>query len=273
VVDGGAISSWDLRATRLALRSVLRRRPEPYHHQIVEAAHNEPIEGLADPGGAAHPPSEAEAKDLSTLIVYDDHERRSGLVRVVDSAGSAVGDFDQGPWNLEQAERAWVGMTRATNRLAVRKEIGLRGGRSDGQLWLRVGVENVGDEAFAGGLELEWNINLLGGGANPAACYRSGEEEWRHDSTGSVAPGASLSFGNSFEGIDIALNAEPAAPAEWFAVETVSNSESGFERVYQGSCLVQRWLLALAVGESATFTTTLSVTQSRDRAAEEVTRN
>jgi alpha-amylase len=273
VVDGGALSSWDLRPTRLALGSVLRRRPEPYHHQIIEAAHNEPIEGLADPGIAAHPPSEAEAKDLSKLIVYDDHERRSALLRVLDGGGSTVGDFEQGPWRLDQAERAWVAISRASDGLTARKEIGLGGGRSAGQLWLRVKLDNSRDEPFDGVLELEWNINLLGGGANPAACYRSGDQEWRHDSTGSVAAGAELAFGNSFEGVEIALNAQPAAPAEWFAVETVSNSESGFERVYQGSCLIQRWPVTLAVGESATFTTTLSVAQSRDRSAEEMSRD
>ncbi len=69
------------------------------------------------------------------------------------------------------------------------------------------------------------------------------------------------------------MSAEPSASASWFPVETVSNSESGFERVYQGSCLIQRWPLALAAGQSVTFTTILSFTQSRDRSAEEAERS
>jgi len=66
------------------------------------------------------------------------------------------------------------------------------------------------------------------------------------------------------------MTASPPAPAEWFAVHTVSNSETGFERVYQGSCLVLRWPLALAGGQTQTFTTSFSVTQSRDRFDEEI---
>ena len=35
-----------------------------------------------------------------------------------------------------------------------------------------------------------------------------------------------------------------------FPLETVSGSEAGFERTYQGSCLLLQWLLKLPPGES-----------------------
>jgi alpha-amylase len=35
-----------------------------------------------------------------------------------------------------------------------------------------------------------------------------------------------------------------------FPIETVSNSEEGFERAYQGSCLLAHWPLGLTPGES-----------------------
>jgi hypothetical protein len=66
--------------------------------------------------------------------------------------------------------------------------------------------------------------------------------------------------------------AQPPAPQEWFPVETVSNSEAGFERVYQGSCLTQRWALHVRAGERQSFSATLHFTQSRDRSAEETAR-
>jgi hypothetical protein len=50
----------------------------------------------------------------------------------------------------------------------------------------------------------------------------------------------------------------------------VSNSESGFERVYQGSSLLFRWPVALAAGERRTFTIRFGVTQTIDRAAGEL---
>ena len=63
--------------------------------------------------------------------------------------------------------------------------------------------------------------------------------------------------------------AEPAADAWWSPIETVSNSESGFERVYQGSSLLFSWPLRLAPGESRRFSVRQAVSVARDRAAEE----
>jgi len=55
-------------------------------------------------------------------------------------------------------------------------------------------------------------------------------------------------------------------------VETVSNSEAGFERLYQGSCLLLRWPLDLEPGMSARFAARFAVTSTRDRRAEEAGR-
>ena len=63
--------------------------------------------------------------------------------------------------------------------------------------------------------------------------------------------------------------AEPAADAWWSPIETVSNSESGFERVYQGSSLLLSWPLRLAPGEARRFSVRQAVSVARDRAAEE----
>jgi hypothetical protein len=61
---------------------------------------------------------------------------------------------------------------------------------------------------------------------------------------------------------------EPA-DAWWAPVETISNSEAGFERVYQGAGLLLGWPLSLASGESRTVTVEHAVTTTRDRADEE----
>ena len=61
----------------------------------------------------------------------------------------------------------------------------------------------------------------------------------------------------------------PAADAWWAPIETVSNSESGFERVYQGSGLLLSWPLTLAPGESRRFAVAQAVTVARDRTAAE----
>jgi hypothetical protein len=215
------------------------------------------------------PTDRSAAEDLSRLIVYDDHERRSGLTRIFDSSGAAVGDFDRGTWTDDERDVAWLALSRSADDLHVRKEVGVQGGRLEGVLTLKLTIQNLAHRTFEGSLELEWNINLLGGGANRDAFYRSAAGRLTHDSSGSVEPGAALSMGNDYEGASMSVSVEPPATQEWFPVETVSNSESGFEKVYQGSCLIQRWPLTLAPGESATFATIMSVAQARDHRAQE----
>jgi hypothetical protein len=50
----------------------------------------------------------------------------------------------------------------------------------------------------------------------------------------------------------------------------VSNSEAGFERVYQGSALLVSWPVMLAPGEARTFAVTQRVIVARDKAKAEV---
>jgi len=106
-------------------------------------------------------------------------------------------------------------------------------------------------------------------GANPAAYYVLDGERVPHDSTGSRAGLASLHSGNEYVGLDVTTTLTPAADA-WIApIETVSNSEAGFERVYQGSALVLTWQLDLAPGARTSVRVEHLVATSRDRAEEE----
>ena len=67
--------------------------------------------------------------------------------------------------------------------------------------------------------------------------------------------------------MDVGL--DPPGRLTWFPIETVSNSEGGFERVYQGSSLLVRWPLRLVPGGAAIVRMRLAVTEARDRAIEE----
>jgi 4-alpha-glucanotransferase len=269
VAEGAGIGAWNLRAGRVALASVLRRRPEAYHAALRE------MDAAANKKASGPSPHEAwmtKEEGLSRFLVYDDHERRSGLVRLL--AGSAgepteTGEFVSGEWQLVSASEREASLERSVDGVTVRKTIALNGGRRAGALSLTIAVTNDGRKPFDGALEIEWNLNLLGGGANPDAYYAWDGEEARHDAAGSVAAGTRLRFGNRREGAELSVTLEPPTAQSWQPVETVSNSEAGFERVYQGSCLLQRWPLGLAVGESVTLRVELDVNQSRDYAAEE----
>ncbi len=52
------------------------------------------------------------------------------------------------------------------------------------------------------------------------------------------------------------LHAEPSAAFWAYPVETVNDSEGGFERVYQGSAVIPHWPLNAQPGEEMIFTLT-----------------
>jgi alpha-amylase len=162
-----------------------------------------------------------------------------------------VGAFVNGPWTIADVSDAELVATRAANGLTVRKSIALGGDRMDPTLSIRVEVS--AGTAFSGTLELEMNLNLSGGGGNPDAYYRVNDEESRHDAPGEAPADADLSFGNRYQDVEITASADPPAPADWYPVETVSNSEAGFEKIYQGSCLTYRCPLDLHARDEQQF--------------------
>lgn len=110
---------------------------------------------------------------------------------------------------------------------------------------------------------------MLGGGGNPAAYYVLDGERLPHDASGSRADLTSLRSGNEYVGLDVETTVAPAAETWISPIETISNSEAGFERVYQGSAVVFSWPIPLGVGERTAVRMEHIVRTSRDRAEEE----
>jgi hypothetical protein len=136
-------------------------------------------------------------------------------------------------------------------------------------LSLEVRVENRGSAPLEATLALEWATTMLGGGGNPAAYYLLDGERVPHDDAARRASLGELRSGNDYVGLEIATRVAPAAETWISPIDTVSNSEAGFERIYQGSALVFSWPLVLPAGAATTVRVEHTVTTSRDRAAEE----
>ena len=145
----------------------------------------------------------------------------------------------------------------------------LGGDRRTPTLDLTVTVENRSGRRLQALLGLEWTLTMLGGGGNPSAWWEVDGARAGHDSRGAAVNVSQLAQGNDYIGIALATTVSRPATAWWAPVETVSNSEGGFERVYQGSGLLLSWPLALAAGESWTVWVGHVVSTAHDRAVEE----
>jgi alpha-amylase len=61
--------------------------------------------------------------------------------------------------------------------------------------------------------------------------------------------------GETYSGLTVAFDVERPADVWTLPIFTISNSESGFERNYQGAMLVLRWAIVVPAGGSWEQTT------------------
>jgi alpha-amylase len=106
---------------------------------------------------------------------------------------------------------------------------------------------------FEGLLGVEFAVMLLGGGHNPAAFHEVGGRRIAHDEALVAGAVTSLRAGNEQAGVTLETTTDGPVDAWISPIETVSNSESGFELVYQGSCVLLHRQVELAPGASATI--------------------
>ncbi len=303
--EGAGIGAWDLRAARHALTGVLRRRPEAYHEtlrrherEVAERATAAAAGSAGSTNGAGrnddaldggapasiHEMVQVKEAGLADRLVYDDYERRSGLIRILPADASAaswgaggrgeLGDFVDGPFRLERVDDAVAVLARdgivtidgAGFPMHAKTEIRLSGGRLDPILEQRVTLENRGEHSIDVRVGVEYAITMLGGGGNPEAWWEVGGMRGSHDGTGASADVTDLAQGNGWLGVEVATAVDPAADAWHAPIETVSNSEAGFERVYQGSALLLSWPVHLTPGERFIASVRHAATVAVDRA-------
>jgi hypothetical protein len=106
---------------------------------------------------------------------------------------------------------------------------------------------------------------LLGGGHNPTAWLDLDGERTAHDATRTATGVDRIGAGNELLGVSVATTTDHPVAA-WIApIETVSNSEAGFELVYQGSALLLVEPLRLGPGERWSLEIGQAVTVAAER--------
>jgi alpha-amylase len=292
--EGGGIGTWDIRPVRHALASVMRRRPEAYHGTLLEeearqAAAVQPPRpapvGGATQGAAAsiHDIVMAKESGLGERLHYDVWERRSGLVHLYarDATPEAVATARARTLARPDGNCRMVALT--DERVELVREIAdatgldalvttiltIGGTRRSPTLHLAIELDNRGASAIDARLGVSWDLMLLGGGGNPAAYHEIGGERLPHDGAGTARGVTAIAAGNEQVGLRIETRIEPAADAWWTSIETVSNSESGFERVHQGSSMLLSWPIAIPAGGGMSASIAHVVSTEQDASASE----
>ncbi|HEV2583174.1 MAG TPA: alpha-amylase/4-alpha-glucanotransferase domain-containing protein [Ktedonobacteraceae bacterium] len=281
---GGTLFEWDMRRSAHNLLCVMMRREEGYHQVLRDfererrrfAAQQAATDrqGAHDEVVSPHAAVKVKEPDLDRHLVVDRYRRHSLIDHFFD-AGTSLSTFAQMQYEeygtfVEQpyathARQGDDGLTVTLTReghvrrggalapVPVRITKSLIAPLGEERLVVRYTIENRGQARLQTRFGCEWNMHLLGGGANDQAYYAiDGHtlENSHFDSTGEVKDVISFHVGNSWIGQDVGFTLDRPATLWRFSIETVTGSEAGFERNHQGSCMTLLWPLVLEAGQS-----------------------
>ncbi|HTQ38561.1 MAG TPA: alpha-amylase/4-alpha-glucanotransferase domain-containing protein [Pirellulales bacterium] len=248
---GGQLYELDVRAICHNLLATLSRRPEAYHRRV-----------LAGPGAAggsvidANTPVKFKQQGLERHLQYDSYLRKSLLDHFYDDEISPEalehneaqerGDFLQGPYEARlrrNPDRVQVQLSRAGNAwgipLKITKGLTLHAGSST--LEIAYVLEGLpADRTFH--FSVEFNFAGMPAGADDRYFHNGDHQRLGQlGSRLSLSDAATLNLVDEWLGLDVGLAFNRPTNLWTYPIETVSQSEGGFELVHQAVCLQPHW--------------------------------
>jgi alpha-amylase len=275
---GGSVMEIDHKPTCFNVSDVMSRRPEVYHRKIEQASH----ESSPSEVKSIHAIVRTKEEGLEKRLYYDRYDRRSFLDHFL-AADTTVeqfaqaryheeGDFVGQPYNLVRKRNSRNKVTITLERsghveqaqdaapVSVEKTFTVGEEGIEARYIVTNGGKRVDPTLFG----VEMNLTLLAGDSDDRYYEIPGSrlERNRMNSIGAVDTVSLVRLVDRWMGIVISIGFEPAATFWRFPIETVSQSEGGFERTYQGSSVTAVWPISLEADESATRSVSLRVEQS-----------
>lgn len=250
---GGQLLELDVRRIRHNLLATLARRPEAYHRKVINGQHQHDAEVAS-----IHDRVVFKQPDLDKRLQYDDHIRKSLIDLFYDNeatlesvaAGAAVqrGDFISGTYEAKirrNPDRIQVQLLRDGSACGVPVRItkGLTLDAGSSTLQVAYLLENL---PLNRPLHFAVEFNFAG---MPSNAY--GRNFLDIDGNRIDQLGAKLDLKNVFGlgltdewlGLDVGLKMSRPTNFWTFPIETVSQSEGGFELVHQSVTVMPHWLV------------------------------
>jgi len=279
--DGGTMVALDFRVSDVTLINSIQRRPEAYHDRLKQAG-----AAAQQPGAVAsiHELTRVKEAGLDRFLRYDRWARNCfrlflfptwkkcedyAELRLEESPAFAGGEYAVAAGTPERLEMLF--QAPFTSRPVLKPAEGqllhasktflFSRTRKGFEIACHLALSNHTGEPLRIHAGLEMVFNFLAPDAADRYFEWNGTRQplrW----TGSV-PGGELRLVDEWQNVAITLSAGNAREV-WIApVETVTESEEGFERVYQGSQILPVWPLELPLGALWTGRFTLRVGLAR----------
>ena len=255
--DGGTLAALDFRSNAATLINSMQRRPEAYHARLREAS--QAATGVVT---SIHEQTRVKEPNLERFLKYDRWARHAFRIlvfdpkkthvdyeslRLMEDASFAGGDFSvrsSGPHQAELYRQTVIGGNQGDEPVPVdvTKRFSFGPAPNGCEISCEVGLKlkQPLDRAVTVGIETV--VNLLAPTESDRFIETAGVPQGLRFS--GELPGPILHMQDGWQKMRITLHA-PGAENFWIApIETVSESEGGFERVYQGSQILARWRLS-----------------------------
>jgi alpha-amylase len=261
---GGMITELDFRPAIFNLCDVLTRRFEAYHTKVAQAVIKKEGEKIESIHGVYY----TKELGLQKCLKYDWYDRGSlidhffggttTLDKFSDCEYGEVGDFVNQPYELTVQGKKRVGITL----------------KRDGHLWLengpvpvnvektvlidgpsinvKYGITNCSDKAIDIWHGVEFNLSFSNPHDEKCGFSANGRTEKTSAKT-SFGKAANFSAFDGFSGLGIDFEASEEAEFWTFPLWTVSLSDAGFEKTYQGSSVTLSRKLVIEAGATCGF--------------------
>lgn len=242
--DGATIAAIDFRPAGVALINSLMRRPEAYHARLGQTN--------AGPGQVASIHDQVRAKEpgLEKLLRYDRWPRHAFRVlvfpeqrtqedyeklRLGENEALAAGAFD-----VRDATPAKVTLTMETpGEWKAEKAFSFSSPKESFRIACDLKLTFAGKVPAKMDVGLELVVNFLAPDAPDRYIEVAGKRNPLRWS--GAAPASELRLVDEWQKVSVTVQA-PEARDYWVApIETISESEEGFERIYQGSQILAVW--------------------------------
>ena len=253
--NGGVLYELDVRSTEHNLLATLNRRPEVYHQKIIEHAQHAQNEHGDEAVESIHDLVRFKQPDLDKKIAYDNWSRKS-LVDLFLEPGLELEQFQEGvgliaelsnqPYEIRRRnreDRVEIDLARKTevgsNSIQLTKSIGLDAGRSTLEFLYRLEDLPVGETIHFG---IEFNFAGLAAGADDRYFYDSdGQKLGQLQTVQSLVDATRIGVVDEWLGLDASLEASQSCGIWTYPIESISQSESGFELCHQSSVVIPHW--------------------------------
>ncbi|NWF93985.1 MAG: DUF1926 domain-containing protein [Syntrophaceae bacterium] len=262
---GGHLLEMDHRPKAFNILSTLTRRREGYHQKLLEDPGNR-TEASKTEVKTIHEIFDSKESHLDQHLHFDTYRRASFLDHLLPEPADfesfrrcryqEEGDFVEEPYEVELLRKGRgreVLFSRSGKLLKdgqgspirLEKRFTLSPGRSLLKAAYQITYEGAGRQRVNFGIE--FNINLLSGDAPDRYYEIPGHwlEDRRLASRGELRDVSEVRLVDEWNGLAVVLKVDRSSHLWRFPIETISLSESGFERIFQGSCLLFYWPLEL----------------------------